>query len=304
MPALPVRLLHTLSAGSGIHSLAVAGNGRAVAGSRDGAITVWDVADRRKLSSFPTGHEIFLSLDIFDDGKYAVSGGLRRLRLWDLESGRAVREIDTSADDVKVLTAGPNGTCLSGHRYGGILVWDLNTGKRLANLEAVETTAFSRIMADPDEVTAMRLTADGQRLVAGSSKGFLRVWDLWARRCLHVLQAHCLDVTGIVVPPNGLRGLSASWDGSIKSWALEKDTASSRLFEGKVGINCLDLLPDGDTAVWGTESGELCFWDMAIGAVRESVKAHAKAVNRVAVWKDDYVLSASEDGTLKLWSGK
>jgi len=301
MPALPARLLHTLSAGSGIHSLAVAGNGRAITGSRDGMITLWDVAHCRQLRAFPTGHEIFLSLAVRADGKRAVSGGLRRLKLWDLESGRAAGTIDTSADDIKVLMFGPEGTCLSGHRYGGILAWDLDAGKRLASLEAVEISAFSRLLADPDEVTAMAITADGQRLVAGSSKGFLRVWDLWAGRCLHTIPAHLLDVTGIVIPPNGLRGLSASWDGTIKCWALEKDTASAKVFEGKAMVCCLALLAGGDIAVWGTDAGELFFGDVADKVVLERVEAHDKAVSRLAVWGNDHILSASEDGTLKVW---
>ena len=301
---MQAKLLHTFDMGSGIHSLAVAGDGRAVAGLRDGTIAVCDIAGGRKLRSFPTGHGVFLSLAALEDGGHAVSGGLRRLKVWDLESGRLVREIDTSADDVRVLTAGPPGTCLSGHKYGGILIWAPDTGRRLGSLEADEIKLFSRMMADPDEVTALALTSDRQRLVAGSSKGILRVWDLWTRRCLHMLPAHLLDVTGIGVPPGSLRGLSVSWDGAVKGWALEKDATSSALYEGKARIHCLALLPDGNTVVWGTEAGELVFQDVASRALLETVKAHLMPVNRVAAWNGNCVLSASEDGTLKLWGGE
>ena len=157
---------------------------------------------------------------------------MRRLKVWDLGSGSLEREIDTAADEVTVLIARPEGICLSGHKYGGILLWDIQTGKRIGNLEASEIPAFSRIMAEPDEVTAMALTPDGQRLIAGSAKGFLRVWDLQTRKCIHATQVHLMDVRGIIVLPDGQHGLSVSWDGTLKSWALEKDLVSIKLFEG------------------------------------------------------------------------
>lgn len=296
-----MNLLHTFNIGSGIHCLAVAANGRTVTGSRDGKITVWDIRLRRMLRTFPTGHRLFYSLALTPDGRRAVSGGSRRLKTWDLETESLGREIDTLADDIRVLIVGPRGMCLSGHRYGGILLWDIQTGARLGSLEAGEIYTFSRIMADPDEVTAMALTADGLRLIAGSSKGFLRIWDMGTRRCIHMLHGHLLDVTGIVIPPGALRGLSASWDGTLKSWALEKDEEAIKLFQGNSMIGSLVLLKDEGEAVWGTDKGELVFWDVENMALRKLMRAHESAVSRIAVWEDDYILSASEDGTLKLW---
>ena len=160
-------LLHTFEAGTGIHCLAIAGNGCVITGARDGSITVWDIPNRKKLRSFETGHKLFLSLAITQDGRRAISGGSPRLKVWDLGSGSLVREINTSVDDANVLIASPPGVCLSGHRYGGILLWDTGTGERLSALEALEIWTFSRIMAEPDEVTAMAELAK-EAILAGA----------------------------------------------------------------------------------------------------------------------------------------
>jgi WD40 repeat protein len=295
-------LLYTFEAGSGIHCLAVAGNGCVITGARDGKITVWDIPNRKKLRSFQTKHELLLSLAITQDGRRAISGGLRRLEIWDLGSGSLARGIDTSVDDTNVLIIGPQGMCLSGHKYGGILLWDTGTGERLSALEALEIWTFSRIMAEPDEVTAIALTPDGKKLIAGSSKGLLRVWDLRTRTCIHALHGHLLQVRGIIVLPEMRHGLSVSWDGALKRWALKKDLVPIKLFQGQPMINAIALLPGGKEAVWGTEDGVLCFRDIEKGIVREEVEAHDGPINALSVWNDKCLLSASEDGTLKVWA--
>jgi WD40 repeat protein len=120
-------LLHFFAAGSGIRSLAVAGNGLVITDFWVGKIAVWDIPNRRKLRSFPSRHELLLSLAIIQDGRKTISNGLQRLRVWDLETGSLSREIDTLADDVNVLVFGPKGICFSGHKYGGILLWVIET---------------------------------------------------------------------------------------------------------------------------------------------------------------------------------
>jgi WD40 repeat protein len=295
-------LLHTFNAGSGIHCLAAAANGSVITGARDGRITVWDIPNRMQLKSFATGHELLLSLAITQDGRKAISGGLRRLKVWDTGTGSLTREINSFVDDTNVLITSPQRMCLSGHKYGGILLWDIETGERLGNLEASEIQTFSRIMADPDEVTALALTPDGQWLIAGSSKGFLRVWDLRTRKCTYSVHGHLMEVRGIMMLQDTQHGLSVSWDGTLSRWAVEKDLVSTRLFQGKPAINAIALLPGGKEAVWGTEDGVLFFGDVGKGIVREKLEAHAKNINRVAVWKDESILSASEDGTLKVWA--
>lgn len=294
-------LQHSFDCRSGIFCLAVADSCNMVTGTRDGIIAVWDVNNRKKLRSFPTKHDLLLSLAVMKDGRQAVTGGLRHLKVWDLESGSPEREIDTMADDVNVLTAGPGDKLLSGHRYGGIFLWDIETGKRIGTLEAIEIGVFSRIMADPDEVTAMALTQDGQRLIAGSSKGFLRVWDLRNHKCLYAIHSHLMDVTGVIVLSNGQHGLSVSRDGTLNGWILEKDLATQKLFKGRPAVSAIALLPGGEEAVWGTEHGDLCFWDIKNKSIREQVRAHDGPVNCLALCKNDFLASASEDGMLKIW---
>jgi len=46
------------------------------------------------------------------------------------------------------------------------------------------------------------------------------VWDLETGRALRTLEGHSDAVSGVAVTPDGKRAVSASWDQTLKSWAV------------------------------------------------------------------------------------
>ena len=67
-------------------------------------------------------------------------------------------------------------------------------------------------------------------------------------------------------------------------------------------IKSLDISPDGQTLVAGSEDGKIGVWDTKTGQVRFQLSGHSKPIRAIAMSADGRILvSASEDGTIKAW---
>ena len=73
-------------------------------------------------------------------------------------------------------------------------------------------------------------------------------------------------------------------------------------FAGGAHVNCLALLPDGNTAVTAEADKTLKLWDLRTGRHLHTFRGHGESVNYVSISPDgDSMLSASNDGTVRVW---
>ncbi|MBN2003977.1 MAG: CHAT domain-containing protein, partial [Anaerolineae bacterium] len=72
-----------------------------------------------------------------------------------------------------------------------------------------------------DDIIAVAVTPDGQRVVSASGDHTLKVWDLESGAELHTLTGHTDDVRAVAVTPDGQWAVSASRDKTLKVWDLE-----------------------------------------------------------------------------------
>ena len=69
-------------------------------------------------------------------------------------------------------------------------------------------------------VCAMALSPDGTRLVSGSGKGELNVWDTATRKRLSSVDAHEGPIYAVAITPNGKGFASAGGDDAVKIWSM------------------------------------------------------------------------------------
>ncbi len=159
------------------------------------------------------GHsESVLGVALTADGRRAVSASFdQTLKVWDLESGRALHTLEGHSDSVNgVAVTGDGRRAVSASWDKTLKVWDLETGRALRTLEG-----------HSDEVTSVAVTGDGRRAVSASWDKTLKVWDLESGRALHTLEGHSDFVNGLAVTRDGRRAVSASDDKTLKVWDLE-----------------------------------------------------------------------------------
>ena len=160
-----------------------------VSGTHQGGIQTWNVATGKALAVFaePTDQgnleyleynsERILALCFSSDGTLLAGGSYKRIHIWEVATGNILLSVDpddhngdspwTYSTYPESLVFSPDGAILvSGLVGGGIQLWDVTTGDRIAALDGhtqqVETLAFS---------------SDGKVLVSTAMDGTILLWD-------------------------------------------------------------------------------------------------------------------------------
>jgi len=120
---------------------------RALSGSDDKTVRLWDVATGRELKRF-LGHDNWVrSVALSADGRLALSGGDdAAVVVWELETGRELKQFDHGRV-IRTVAFSPDGRrALSGGNDSIVRLWDIETGSELKQFKhdsPVNSVVFS-----------------------------------------------------------------------------------------------------------------------------------------------------------------
>ena len=277
------------------------------------------------------------------DGKLMVSSGLDTLRVWEVATGRQVRQLGavreghwslaTSADSSKLIAGGNDSI---------VRIWNLKTGL----LE-------HEFKGHAESVWGVTFTRDGKRAISGAWDGTIRTWDLDKGKSLSVIAAgskvrcvalspkedrlvtahftkegapahitiwdartgkkqrtmngHTDVVTSVEFSPDGGRVLSASFDRSIRLW----DAATGkqvRQFTGHSSrVECAAFSTDGRRVVSCAEAPDATFrvWDTeSAEQIWSSDKQRAGFLSIAVLHDGQHYATSGKDGFVRLWRAK
>jgi len=163
----------------------------------------------------------------------------------------------------------------------------------------------------------------------------LELWDADTGRVHRTFNGHSQSVNGCAFSHDGTRVVSASSDRTIRIWQVDSGECGKVLTGPASSANCCEFSPDDNHIVAGYSDGTLIIWDVTTGEqvhclrrVSSSgvlvdeigaplldqegnpiqdetdveVDGHSGPVNDCAYSSDgQLILSASDDGALKLW---
>jgi len=266
---------------------------RAVSGSRDMTLRVWDVQTGACLRTLEGHTWTVISVSLTPDGRRAVSAsGDNTLRVWDVESGACLHTLKGHTGPVASVSLTPDGhRAVSASWDKTLRVWDVETGGCLRTLEG-----------HTSEVSSVSLTPDGRRAVSGSKDKTLRVWDVETGASLSTLEGHTNWVTSVSLTPDGRRAVSASDDKTLRVWDVEMGECL-RTLEGHIWeVTAVSLTPDGRRAVSASADKMLRVWNVETGACLRTLEGHTAYLTSVALTSDGrHAVSASGDKTLRMW---
>ena len=149
-------------------------------------------------------------------------------------------------------------------------------------------------------VTALAVSADGQRLYSGSHDRTIKAWDLKTGKEISTRRGHAGGINQLALSRNGQRLFSVGADNAIKVW----DLSSVQEIQTLTGVmdNVLGLASsaDGQRLFLAGADKTIKVWDVAAGKVVLTFPGHANQIRCLALSPDDRRL-ASAGGDIKLW---
>ena len=200
---------------AGVTDVAISWRGNRLAScSRDGSVIVWDGTPEETCNHLRLlGHTGGATSVAICDSRVASGGSDRCVRIWDTHTGRAVLPPLRGHSGAVMCVALNRARVVSGSDDKTVRVWDACTGELLHLLTGHTGTITSVAMG------GMYLASGG-----GAADRSVRVWDALTGRQVQVHEGapegdHVLSLAVTTSP--FARVLSASCDGSLKSWELQ-----------------------------------------------------------------------------------
>lgn len=283
----PGPLLRTVETDSSVKALAVIDGRRAVSGSSDGTLRVWDLETGQALKLLK-GHNSLVRTVVVVDERRAISGSDDgTLRVWDLETGQTLRTLEGHNSSVTAVALVDSQRAISGSYDRTLRIWDLEAGKTLRTLEGHNASVWALAVIE------------GRRTISGSYDGTLRVWDLETGQTLQTLEGHKDWVTAVAVV-DSRHAISGSHDRTLRVWDLETGKTLQTLKGHNDWVMAVAVV-DGQRAVSGSHDGTLRVWDLKTGQTLHTLEGHNASVCAVAVVCGQRTISGSADWTLRVW---
>ncbi|MDX9848276.1 MAG: caspase family protein [Tenuifilaceae bacterium] len=175
-----------------------------------------------------------LSLTFSHDSRFLISGGKdSRVTIWDLSSGKSLREIRAHRDDVTDVAINASNIIASASKDKTVKIWDFN------GVMVKELTGHKR------EVMAVDFSHDGQRIVSGSADGTVKEWDVLKGAETLSINAHDGWVRTVAYNHNSTLIASGGDDGKINIWNRSNGQRQNTIIAHSKWLENLSFSPDG-----------------------------------------------------------
>jgi WD40 repeat protein/transcriptional regulator with XRE-family HTH domain len=310
--------------------------------SVDRSARLWDVETGSQVKVFMVPSD---TLDVgcvafSPDSKYVATGGVDNnynniARLWEIATGKIVREFRGHLDFVAGIKFSPDGHyLLTGSADRTARLWDIATGETLrvfsGHNNGVQNVTFSpdgsliatasndgiarvwslhtawmgrQFIGHKATVNQASFSPNGKYIVTSSRDKTARIWNTLTGQTILTLTGHTDVVGGAVFSPNGKMVLTTSADGTARLW----DAVTGKEIRRFVG--CTDILylavfsPDGKTIAATCWDGTVWVWDTQTRQTKVVYTNQGPGhVNRVAFSPDGKTVATSgDDGTARIW---
>ncbi|HKA91046.1 MAG TPA: protein kinase [Haliangiales bacterium] len=193
-----------------LHALTPAGE-RAVTGSSDGTVLVWETAGGRVLLRTKVAGTL-RAVAIAPDGATLVVHTSDDMTVWDVASASVRRTFSARAGRFSALEFDARGERLVGPTLdGGAAIWDVRTGAAKVALEAPPTTTVAAVFSP-----------DGAFVAAAGQDNRTRVYDAVGGTLLLTI-AHGGTFCAPQFSPDSTRLVTAGTDGTARVWDVSLD---------------------------------------------------------------------------------
>ena len=331
----PARVLRGHS--NAVHTLAFSADGRRMASGGRDTIHLWDTQNWQEAGSFPDssrltdvenrvqlggalleegktqqGLELLLAVSGFGnkvnapsrpdradatlalafspDGRTISSAGKAAfVKFWDVPSGRLRTWYESESAHVAFLADGRVVALSAANDKGG------------RNLQLVDPTTGKPVQTLASNVTAFAASANGRWLATVAENREVAVWD--ASNLVAVARFRASDpLRGIpAVSADGRRVASAAWQREhVRIYHADQGWRQTNIEWLKALVNSLAFSPDGQRLALGLKDSTVRLHDAANGKLLRRLTGHLGEVFAVAWEPGGRLVSAAQDGAIRV----
>ncbi|NBO32634.1 MAG: WD40 repeat domain-containing protein, partial [Cyanobacteria bacterium WB6_1B_304] len=221
------------------------------------------------------------SVSFSPGGKIVASSSWdKRVKLWDVATGRELKTFIGHQSPVRVVIFSPDGkTLASGSADRSVKLWDVSTGRELETFRGFQS-----------HVLNVSFSRNGKTLVSGSADRKIKFWDILVGREFNTFKWHRGSVLSVRFSPDGQTIASGSTDRSVKSWDMATGRELKTINGHQGTVLNVSFSPDGKTLVSGSTDKSIELWDVSTGQELRAFNGHQDAVYSVSFSPDGKTL--------------
>jgi hypothetical protein len=227
------------------------------------------------------------------DGVHLISGaddGV--IRVWNRETGLAVRELTGHRGRVSALSFTPDGrTLASGSGDQTVGLWDFATGKLLHRCEGHDGW-----------VRSVQFHPNGKTVISASYDETLRAWDVASGKEVRRFEGHEAPVSALAFAPDGKSLVSCDHDNVCRIWDPATGTPVRVLPKQRRGeLTGVAFCACGRMVVTGAAHAYLSLWDPDTGHLLKRAPSAGNVLSLIASPSGQFVLAGTADGGVQLF---
>ncbi len=265
-------------------------------------INLWDMTTQSLVAVYeiPTSVSNFINcLALSPDGKtfVTVDHFYDIVKVWDINTGNTIDlghiglspfHFDLPNRGLTPISFSPDSTMLATGGTRGVKLWDVNTGRNVANIPIKPRHSVTHVSFSPDgrtlayriseekftrlwDVTTQTQTGiienpsveywafspDGKTL-ASTARHIITLWDVVTGQQIATLEGPARRVSHITYSPDGNTLAAVSWDSTVRLW----DIATNQTIETFEGTSYAAFSPDGTMLVFRANGSGLVVWNL------------------------------------------
>jgi WD40 repeat protein len=249
------------------------------------------------------GHKTLIrSIAFSPDGRILASGdNQRKIKLWDVASGKELATLDNGGWSVYSVAFSPDGKTLAA-ADGGVAFLAYPCDVKLWDVQSMKVRAT--LHGHSDNVISVAYSPDGKVLVSGSRDRLVRLWDTATGAERSVLRGHTGCVTSVAFSPDGKTIASGSTDETLRLWDIATGKTLATLDETG-WVTALAFNPNGKSLVSqgfsALDPSGLTVWDVAERKkVTTLTNAHSPCLSLAFTRDGTRLACGGTDGDVKL----
>lgn len=272
----------------------------------DESLQAWDLENGNHINTFE--HEnagSFTGIALTADERYLVIiRGYIMLEVWDWRNNRIVCSLLVSGQQQLRLGLTPDGKTMITTMlfYERLNVWEIVYTPGSEEIRLLRSLELD-LMEDKHWYGCLAISPDGQKVVAGSERGKLLMWNIATGERVDLLLKKTAGILSVIFTPDGSRLLFGREDNSLQVWRVNPVPKLERLLTGHTGgVFSLAITPDSRYAISGSADCTIRIWDLFTGECIRILPGHTSTVSAIKIVLDGWkVVSTSNDGSLRVW---